>query len=160
MKMRAVSLMLLVVCAISVQGASRQMSVQVRETAVREKPSFLGRPVGMVSYGDRVQQLQEEGAWSRVSGYGINGWLHTSALTRKKLDKQAGSADLSATASSEELALAGKGFSAEVEAEYKAQNADIDFAPVDRMEAIVISEPEMHDFLLEGDVVPREGGRK
>jgi hypothetical protein len=134
------------------------MTVQVKETVLRENPSFLGRPVADLDYGDRVTVLQEKGSWSMVSAAVANGWVHTSALTRKRLEKKAGGRDLSAAASRDEIALAGKGFSEEVEDEYRQQNTQADFGAVDRMEKIVIPEVEMRDFLLEGGIIATEGG--
>jgi hypothetical protein len=45
--------------------------------------------------------------------------MHSSALTKKKLKLAAGEADAATTVSSEEQALAGKGFNSDVEAKFK-----------------------------------------
>ena len=60
------------------------------------------------------------------------------------------------TASTEELALAGKGFSEEAENAYKASNANLDFDAVDAIEAIVVSEADMKDFISEGHLAGGE----
>ena len=55
--------------------------------------------------------------------------------------------------SGEEVALAGKGFSKEVEAEYKKQNAKLDYVWVDRMLLFKIPEAQLVEFLQQGGLV-------
>lgn len=135
------------------------MSVQVRNGQLRATPSFLGQVVAPLAYGDAVQVLQQQGEWMKVSGPGMKtGWIHSSALTKKKIVMQAGAADVEKSASGQELALASKGFNSDVEAEFKAQNKDIDFTWVDRMEKYKVTPAEMKTFLQEGGVKPAAGG--
>jgi hypothetical protein len=63
-------------------------------------------------------------------------------------------------ASGEELAVAGKGFNADVEKEFKVDHADIDFTWVDTMEQMKVSPQELMSFLTEGGVQPQMGGAK
>lgn len=144
--------------AVCAYGGEQRMSIQVKETVLRDKPSFLGASVARLQYGDQVTVTDEQSGWSKVSLNGSQGWVHTSSLSKKKLSAAAGGASVGTAASGDELALAGKGFSKEVEAEYKAQNKDVDFTDVDRMEKIVISENEMRQFLIEGGVIQGQGG--
>ena len=97
--------------------AAKEMSVQVRDGQLRNRGSFLGTVVGTVAYGDRVTVNQTQAGWCEVSIAGKTGWIHESALTPKKVVLASGTADARAGASGEEVALAGKGFSKEVEAE-------------------------------------------
>ncbi|MBU0988485.1 MAG: SH3 domain-containing protein [Proteobacteria bacterium] len=154
----------LIICLIGLAGpavaAEQQlMSVQVKEGQVRSAPSFLGKIVFSVAYGNRVAVFGEKGAWSLIGmpGRDVKGWIHASALTRKKIVLKAGAADVSQAASSDEIALAGKGFNAQVENEFRAKNPNIDFTWIDRMEAVRISPEEMQRFLKEGGLAP-EGG--
>ena len=142
-------------------AAEKMMSVQVKDGKLRAAPSFLGKIVATVSYGDRVELKEEKGAWSRVgfTGGGAEGWIHTSALTRKKIILKAGASDVSQTASSEEIALAGKGFNKQVEGEFKTKNPNLDFTWVDRMEKIVVSQEQMQRFLKEGELSPKGGAQ-
>jgi len=57
------------------------------------------------------------------------------------------------------LALAGKGFNSDVEAQFKKTHKDIDFSVVDKMEKIKISSSEMQAFLKDGDVAPKGGAQ-
>jgi len=137
----------------------KMMSIQVKKGEIRSTPSFLGVVVARVSYGDRVYVREEKGPWVKVrmTGHNSEGWIHNSALTVKKIVFNAGAADVQTSASSNELALAGKGFSKQVENEFKEQNPKINYAWVNRMEKFVVSEKQIKQFLKEGKLTP-EGG--
>ena len=131
--------------------AATQMSIQIQTGQLRETPTFLGRIVTSVQYGDRVDIVTKQGAWNQVrTAGGKSGWIHESALTRDKIVLKAGAQDVNRTASGEELALAGKGFNSDVEADFKSKNKEIDFTWIDRMEKIVVGESQIVTFLREG----------
>lgn len=149
---------LILLCA-SFAAAQSKMNVQVQNGQIRATPSFLGKVVVMVPYGAVVDVLQQKGDWSQVrNAQGQTGWMHKSALTTKRIVLSAGSTTAKSGASSDELALAGKGFNSDVEREYKAKNANLNFAAVDRMEKIKIPATEMQTFLQAGAITPAEGG--
>jgi hypothetical protein len=137
----------------------KMMSIQVKKGEIRSTPSFLGAIVARVSYGDRVYVREEKGQWVKVSmpGNKNEGWIHNSALTSKKIVFNAGAANVQTSASSDELALAGKGFSKQVENEFKEKNPNINYAWIDRMEKFVVSEKEIKQFLKEGKLSPKGG---
>lgn len=136
-------------------GPPAEMSVQVQSGQVRATPSFLGQVVATVKYGDRLDVVEQQNGWTKVrTPAGKEGWMHDSALTRKRVVMKAGAEDVQASASGEELALAGKGFNSDVEAEFKNQNKDIDFTWVDRMLKYKVTPEEMRAFLKEGEVTP------
>ena len=140
-------------------AGQKMMSIQVKKGEIRSTPSFLGIIVARVSYGDRVYVQEEKGPWVKV-GLPVNsseGWIHNSALTSKKIEFNAGAANVQTSASSDELALAGKGFNKQVENEFKEKNPNINYAWVDRMEKFVVSEKQIKQFLKEGELSP-EGG--
>jgi SH3-like domain-containing protein len=152
----------LIVAALSALAAGPLlMTVQVKTGQVRDEPSFLGKVITQLNYGDRLQVLEQQGDWSRVTAAGgQSGWIHTSALTKKKLTLKAGEQNAQTAASGEELALAGKGFNSDVEADFKAKNRNIDFTWVDRMEKIKIAPGSMQEFLKAGGIQPSEGGKR
>jgi hypothetical protein len=143
--------------------AQKQMlSVQVREGQVRATPSFLGKMVAKTAYGDRVGMLEDRDPWKRVSIQGgkLQGWMHASALTTKRVVLKAGQADVQTGATRDELALAGKGFNEQVESAFKKKNANLDYSWINRMENFKISPEQMQSFLAKGNVVSRtEGGK-
>lgn len=136
------------------------MSVQVREGQLRANPSFLGAVVGSVSYGERVDVLQQQGDWMEVIAGGRKGWIHGSALTSKAVSFGAGGKDAELKASGREVALAGKGFNAEVEAQYRKGRQDVNFPAVDRMESVRIAPEELLTFVRQGDLKAAGGGGK
>lgn len=134
------------------------MSVQVRKADIRETPSFLGKIVTSAAYGDKVTVQSENGAWMQVSSGGLSGWVHNSALTRKTIVMKSG-AGAPTSASSGEMALAGKGFNSEVEAQFKANHKEIDFSWVDKMEKIRIPVSQIKEFTRDGQL-SLQGGAK
>ncbi len=134
MKTRFLGLLLLALSA-GVAFAQSEMSVTVKETQVRDRPSFLAKSVAKVAYGDRLTVMSKRSGWVQVKvpANGMEGWVSASALTEKKIVFQAGASNVDKTASSSEVALAGRGFNKEVEAKYKSAN-DLDYTWVDRME--------------------------
>jgi len=150
----------LLLCAPAVDGAVQaKMNVQVQTGQLRATPTFLGKVVTAVAYGTAVDVLQTKGDWMQVrTAQGQVGWMHKSALTTRKVSLSSGATTAKAGASSDELALAGKGFNSDVEREYKAKNKNLNFAAVDQMEKLKIPAAEMQAFLLAGGVKPAEGG--
>jgi len=147
---------------IAVSGArQRQMSVQVKNGQVRSTPTFLGKIVGTLSYGDRVNLMEEKKTWFRIAmpGAGISGWMHASSLTRKRIVLTAGAADVREAATSDELALAGKGFNQQVEGEFKTKNRQIDFTWIDQMEQYAVSQSQINRFIQYGGLRPLGGGQ-
>ena len=136
------------------------MSVQVRDGQLRATPSFLGAVVGALNYGDQVDVQQQQGDWMQVNTKGQQGWVHNSALTTKSVSVGGGGKDAQLKASGKEVALAGKGFNAEVEAQYRKGHQNANYAAVDQMEGVRISPQEMVAFLEQGEVKPVAGGGK
>jgi hypothetical protein len=135
------------------------MSIQVKESHVRDAPSFLSKIVGKFVYGDRVRIAEENGAWRKVGPEegDPKGWVHSSALTKKKVVLQPGQADVEEAATSDELALAGKGFNKQVEEQFSSENPDTDYTWIDWMEQIVVSHDEMRRFQEEGGLTQKGG---
>jgi len=145
---------------VSVSSAD-ELNVQVKSGKVRARPSFLGKIVATLSYGDKVTVIREEGEWVLAKHAGsAQGWIHISALTDDFIELSSGNANAETAASSDELALAGKGFNSDVESEFKTRNEDIDFTWIDLMEKIIISPEQMEGFLKMGGILVPGGGGK
>ena len=56
--------------------------------------------------------------------------------------------------SSDEAALAGKGFTPEVETGYRAKHPEMDFAQVDKVETFKVDPATLQAFIKEGDLKP------
>jgi len=148
---------LLLAAAGAAFAAPQAMSVQVKEVQARATPSFLGKVVGTLAYGDRVSVLETRSGWARVSlpsGKG-EGWVNLTALTEKTVVLKSGQ-NVEQTASSGEVSLAGKGFNSQVEAQYKEEQK-LDYTPVDAMEKMSVSPAELSAFIAQGGLT-EEGG--
>ena len=111
----------------------------------------------------KVLNLIQESANLGVSAQGQNAVLagkakkadNETALAGKTLagKNQATAPDVSA----DEISIAGKGLS-DVEQEYQASHAGLDYATVIKMETVAIPQAEMQKFLKDGNVVVPVGG--
>jgi len=155
---RIIMVFLMFSVLISVSRAE-ELNVQVKSGKVRARPSFLGKIVATLSYGDSVKVIREQGEWVLAKNAGSpQGWIHISALTDDFIELSSGGSNAETAASSDELALAGKGFNSDVESEFKTRNEDIDFTWIDRMEKIIISPEQMEGFLKMGGIIVPGGG--
>ena len=157
-----VACLLLGICGLTVLAVEQKiMSVQVKKGAVRSTPSFLGRIIASLNYGDRVAVKEENNSWSKIAVPGISteAWIHSSALSNKKIILKPGASDVEQAASNDELTLAGRGFNQEVEREFRSQNPRMDFTWIDRMEKMVVFQSEIQAFVKVGELHP-EGGAK
>ena len=159
---RWLSIPVLALAALAASAAPPQpMSVQVRSGQVRATASFLGKVVADLPYGTQVEIVQPSKPWVQVrTASGQTGWMHESALTSSRLQLKAGSGGAQAGASASEVSLAAKGFTQQIEREYRSKNLTLDFAWVDRMEAIRVTAAEAEAFLAAGQVAPKEGGAR
>lgn len=142
---------LAVLLAVSASAAlAASMSVQVRNAKVRATPSQLGKVVATVDYGAVVQTGALQRGWYPVTtADGKTGWLHASALSAKRIAMRAGTSDAATGVSSDEIALAGKGFNEQVETKLKADGT-LDYTWVDRMMAFVVDAEQIQQFRTEG----------
>jgi len=149
----------LLLAAAAVFAAPKQMSVNVRETQVRATPTYLGKILAVVKYGDRLEVLQVQSGWARVTlpDGRTEGWVSLSALQDKRIALTAGQAGSTSGASSGEVALAGKGFNKEVEAQYRDET-QLDYTWVDRMEGYKVSPEQILAFLQAGGL-PQGGAQ-
>lgn len=128
------------------------MSVQVRNCKLRATPSQLAKVVATVDYGAIVQADAPKNGWYSVTTKdGKKGYLHESALSKKPIAMSAGTSDAATGVSSDEVALAGKGFNEQVEAKIRAEGK-LDFTWVDRMQTINIDVEQIKKFRAEGNL--------
>jgi uncharacterized protein YgiM (DUF1202 family) len=154
------ALLFLAVAAGAFAADPAQMSVKVKETQLRATPSYVGKIVAVLAYGDRVTILEKQKDWARVSfpSKKAEGWVNLSALQDKPIVLKAGAETVGKSASSGEVALAGKGFNADVEAKYKQDNK-LDYAWVDTMEAYKVTPQQVAAFFTQGGLSMEGGGK-
>ena len=152
---------LLLLAAVAAGAADqKQMSVTVKSTEVRATAGYLGKVLGSLAYGDRVTILEQPAApkgWVKVLGPDrkLQGWVNLAALTDKVV-KLASTSGVTQEASGGDVALAGKGFNADVEAQYK-KDKNLDYTWVDRMVALSATPQQVADFLALGGLSEQGG---
>ncbi|MDR1618047.1 MAG: hypothetical protein LBS06_03235 [Treponema sp.] len=136
----------MILSAQSNQG--KTMYVAVKQANLKSSTGFFAASKGNLEYGTPVTVVQEKGKWAEIRS-GNNpvktGWTTLASLTSKRITASSGSAQAS------EIALAGKGFNAEVEASY-GQETGAGYAAVDKIEAQAVSGEELRQFLREGSL--------
>ncbi len=115
-------------------------------------PSYSSSILGVVPAGGEVAVLEESGEWVQVEHQGQRGWLPSRAFpTSKKLDL---SKLLQGRAvqerSTDEVALASKGFTPEVEADFRRQHPELKYDQVDRLEQFTVSQADLQAFRQAG----------
>ncbi|MDR2257993.1 MAG: hypothetical protein LBE14_02460 [Treponema sp.] len=143
----------LILIPLAAGGAGAQMArggtvyVAAKSIALKSSTGFFARTQGTLAYGDAVTVIQIHGKWAEVRSAArssLTGWTAASNLTAKRIISGS-----STTATNKEVALAGKGFSQEVENAYKA-DGKLNYADVDKTEAITVSEQDLFTFLNDG----------
>lgn len=118
------------------------MYVSVKTLKVKAGTWFFSSTVAKLEYGDSVIVLGKKAKHAKVRTVkNIEGWVPLSSLTKKKIIK-----DSNVNASQDEIALAGKGFTAEIENEYK-KKAQYNYSAVDKVELKSVSEAELKAFM-------------
>jgi len=141
-------------CLATVLSASTMNTV--KDAALRDSPSFLGKVLETLGSGTPIMLMHEEGAWANVKAGGKQGWLPVSALRANTVSLGAGSSRAAVSAASSEVALAGKGFNQQTEASYRSAQSGLDYATVDMMADFVVPSADREQFLRTG----REGGAR
>jgi len=119
----------------------------------------MGKIVDQLKYGDQVAVQNVKGSWyfiDRPEG-STDGWMHSSALSVKKIVLNPGASDAEQAASSDEITLAGKGFNQQVENDFKSKNPQVDFAWINKMEKMTVSQNQIQAFIKEGQLSPKGG---
>ncbi len=161
MRLRKVLLGLAAAAVLSAGGvwaapkSGDKITVRVLSAKVMARPMFIGTPAGSVSRGDQLVFQEAKGDWYRVSG-SFNGWIHKTNVVEGKvaLSSTPGGGG---SASREEVELAGRGFTPQVEEKYRQDNPNLDFRHVDAIEKTQIDPGELEAFVAEGGL--RGGGR-
>ena len=131
-------------------AADTPVYVEVKAAKIRSEPRHWASGVESVSFGVPLTELAREASWVKVrAASGATGYLHESALTSRRIILK-GEGGLRDDESADSVVLAGKGFNADVEAEYAASGGELNYAAVDTIEAAMVSEDELYRFLIEG----------
>jgi len=137
------------------QSAGSTLYVAVKSLTLKSGTGAFDSNKATLNYGDKVTVIKVDGKFVEIKSDADplkTGWTTTANLSKKQI--VAGS---TSTATAKEMALAGKGFNQETEKNLKSQKKDLNFAEVDRTEAIKVSEKEVKRFLEEGKLKLGDG---
>jgi len=138
-----------VIALSSTRSFGETVRVVTKENAIREDCRFLASIKSKVQYADELEVTAKEGDWFKVKFRNIKGCIHKNAVT----DKSVALSNVSTkghTASSDEVALAGKGFNPEVEKSYKSKHPELDFNAVNSIEEYKVSDEQLKIFIKTG----------
>ena len=136
--------------AIAAPAAKSIVTVRVLSAKVMAGPKFIGPAAGSVSRGQQLTFEEAKGDWYRVTG-AYSGWIHKTNLTERQvtLSSKPGGGGAGA-ASNDEVELAGRGFTPQVEGQYREKNPNLDFSHVDAIEKTSIDPAELEAFVTAG----------
>lgn len=125
-------------------------SVITKENAIREDCKFFSPVKAKVQYGDSLEIDSKEGDWLRVRHGDAKGCIHKSAVEEKRFSLPDLSGSSKRQATSDEVALAGKGFNPQVEDSYKKKYPELDFNAVNGIEQYDVPEQDIRSFIEQG----------
>jgi len=144
------SILLAAGLAVAAPKAGSIVTVRVLTAKVMKAPKFIGPAAGDVSRGAQLTFKEAKGDWYHVTGT-VEGWIHKTNLTERQVtlsSKPGGEG--TGNASRDEVELAGRGFTPQVEGEYRNKNPNLDFSHVDKIEKTSIDPGELEAFVAEG----------
>ena len=142
---RFLFLLIVALCAGSAVFAQADRSmryVAVQTVAVKDSAGFFAKDLGNLALGDAVRLLNDDGKWSQIQAGNLTGWVASSSLSARRV--VASNTAVTAT----EVAMAGKGFSPDMEMEYR--KSGLDYSMVDSMERITVPTGDLLRFITEG----------
>jgi len=122
--------------------------VSVRDLELKASTGWFARTTGTIQYGDQVTVIEVNGRFVNVRSMvnqSITGWTASANFSTRQVVS-----GTTSTATAREVALAGKGFNAEVENSYRNQHGALNYDAVDRAEAVRVNDDELRRFLEEG----------
>jgi hypothetical protein len=126
------------------------IKVTTQEATIRKDKRFFAPVVARVAYGEVIQELKRQGDWLKVSYRGKEGWIHKSAVQEQKFQLSSLATEKAQETSREEVALAGKGFTPEVEKAFREKNPKMRYDLVDRLQGYKVPEPQLQAFIRAG----------
>ncbi len=144
-------------CSPVLAGAETMKVAQGNQSLLSE-PNFSGTPIAPVPTGAEVNVVTASGDWYKVEYQGNTGWMHRGAFAQAQAPKMGLPGMLFGggvkETKSDEVALAGKGFTPEVEAGYRQKHPDMNFAQVDQVEGFKVDNAKLQAFIKEGGLKP------
>jgi uncharacterized protein YraI len=134
----------------SVALAAASVKVVTQQAAIRSDKRFFASVVATAPYGAVLQTLARDGDWLQVQYGQARGWIHISAVEEQKFQLSSLMQSKAKETSQDEVALAGKGFTPEVEKAFRAKNPQMKYDLVDRIETYQVAAKDLQVFVKDG----------
>jgi len=151
-------ILLLGLCFMTAVALAATVKVITQEAVIRKDKRFFAPAVIRVPYGSVIQESGREGDWLRVSYQGKEGWIHVSAVQEQKFQLSSLAGGKAQETSKEEVALAGKGFTPEVEKAFREKNPKMRYDLVNQVQSSKVDEQKIQAFLQAGNLREPGGG--
>jgi len=151
MKKKLLLIFLLLCVAVSTAAAATY-KVITQEAAIRKDKRFFAPMVVRIPYGEVIEELERQGDWLKVTYKGQTGWLHISAVQEQKFRLSSLAGERAQETSKEEVALAGKGFTPEVEKAFRGKNPKMRYDLVNQVQGDKISDAQLLEFIRAGNL--------
>ena len=135
-------LLSLAILAVHSQTSTNLRYITAQTVQIKDSTGFFSRTIGTLSLGDEVILISETNRWSQVRFANLTGWVSSSVLSTRRVVSSGSGGQVT------EVALAGKGFSPDMELQFRREG--LDYTQVDIMESMVISEEALLNFINEG----------
>ena len=159
---------------------AESLVVTVKQTSIRADQKFYAKSKATVSHGTLLDLISSSNDWHKVKYKAMTGWVHNSAVAIKsstdkdKKTKQSGKPSAisglgkkfglgvkkeptrTTGYSQDDVTLAGKGFSEEVENSYRKKNPKINYKDVDWVERQTASTSKALQFASAGRLSVRD----
>jgi hypothetical protein len=126
-----------------------EITVRVMSAKVMKAPKHIGSASATLSRGDQLKVVEVKGDWYKVEG-AASGWIHKTSVMEGKVELSTTPGGGGSGASRDEVELAGRGFTPEIEDTYRSSNPELDFSHVDAIERTGIDPAELEAFVAEG----------
>jgi uncharacterized protein YgiM (DUF1202 family) len=137
--------------AVAAQTPGSTMYVAIKNADVRASAGFFASVRGTLSLGSPVTVVRAGAKWMDIRSVNpaLSGWIASTALTNRRVIFSGHTPRVG------EVAMAGKGFSGEIEQIYR-EGEELDYSSVDAMESFTIPDQELYKFLVEGRLITGE----
>ncbi len=135
-----------------------EVAISVQNQSIYPMPAFYASPVVPVSYGTIAAIDEIDGEWYRITtSSGKAGWIHRTSVTGALQTTTEGTST-SGNVTSDEIMLAGRGFSQAIEETYAGEHPELDFSKVDNMQTSwTVSPQQLYQFLVDGNLIEGTG---
>lgn len=132
--------------------------VITQEGVIRKNRGFFSPPVIRAPYGSVLEEKGRQGGWLLVNYRRKEGWIHKSAVQGQKFETTSLASGKAQESSQDEIAIAGKGFTPEVEKAFREKNPNMRYDQVNKVENFNLDEQRIQSFIRAGGLKEPGGG--